>query len=56
MSEGVAIILQLALVTGQRVGMISGMAKAGRGVGSVAPAWPSCAAREPRTERLCAYR
>ena len=52
MSEGVAIILQLALVTGQRVGMISGMAKAELELGRVAPAWILRGARTKNREAV----
>jgi integrase len=52
MSEGVAIILQLALVTGQRVGMISGMTKAELELDRGAPAWTLRGARTKNREAV----
>lgn len=53
MSEGVAIILQLALVTGQRVGMVSGMTKAELELDRVAPTWTLRSTRTKNRETVC---
>ena len=53
MSEGVAIILQLALVTGQRVGMVSGMAKTELELDRVAPTWTLRSSRTKNREPVC---
>jgi integrase len=53
MSEGVAIILQLALVTGQRVGMVSGMAKAELELDRAAPTWTLRGTRTKNRETMC---
>jgi integrase len=52
MSEGLTIILKLALLTGQRIGMISGMAKSELDLGGAAQSWTIRGSRTKNREAV----